>query len=429
MIPNGWNYFVERNVLLLQGPVGPFFGRLSRLLKDAGAKAVYKVNFNGGDWLFAPAGAFNYTGAESEWVSFLEFLLRDLQIDTIMLFGDCRRYHVAARNVARARNVETWVFEEGYIRPDFVTMERDGTNGHSSLPRDANFYRNLPECELTPEREVGRVFGHLAVWAGLYGAAAMVGRMFFPHYRHHRPLSLREGGRWVRAGWRKIAYKVRERGMVEYLVQRKTKAYFLVSLQTASDSQIRIHSRFASLDEFIEEVIRSFSCFCDARYDLVFKHHPLDRGHNDYGGVIGSGAAARGMAHRVAYIHDQHLPTLLEHAAGLILVNSTVGISGIHHGLPVKVLGEAIYDLDGLSFQGSLDDFWAGAGSFHPDMLLYRRFRSYVVDQTQLNGSFYTGHLARVAREERRPEEGPGIDNGRLTHQEITLVPDLQDKG
>lgn len=428
MLAKGWHYFSQRKILLLQGPVGPFFRRLSVMLEDAGAKAVHKVNFNGGDWLFYPSRAISYTGAPSGWTTFLERLLRDLQIDTIMLFGDCRPAHVAARQVAHACGVEVWVFEEGYVRPDFVTMERGGTNGHSSIPRYADFYRGLPETSTVPERQVGPVFQRLAAWAILYGLAAMAGGAFYPRYRHHRSLSAGEGVAWIRAGWRKVAYKIKERGMLEHLVQQKSGRYFLVSLQTAIDSQIVVHSPFASLDAFIDDVISSFSRSCDGGYDLVFKHHPLDRGHNDYGAVIRNAAAARGVAFRVHYIHDQHLPTLLQHAAGLVLVNSTVGLSGIHHGLPVKALGDAIYDFDGLTFQGSLDEFWSGARSFRPDMSLYRRFRHYVIEHTQLNGSFYAGRLERVARNEGNRPSIMAAGEGKRRHQPSALTPDLNDQ-
>ncbi|KIP17243.1 capsule polysaccharide biosynthesis family protein [Burkholderia sp. MSHR3999] len=398
MLPDGWHFFAGKNILLLQGPVGPFFSKLASTLSQAGAQAVHKVNFNGGDWLFYPRDALNYRGKKRDWRAFLDRILAERHIDTIMLFGDCRPFHVIARKLANERSVDMWVFEEGYVRPDFVTMEQGGTNGHSRLPKMPAFYRALPELAPVTERSVGNVIPNLVVWGCLYGVAAMAGQPWFPHYRHHRPLALAEGGRWLRAAWRKVAYRLRESGALEYLVECKSRRYFLVSLQTAIDTQIRVHSRFPSLETFIEEVVDSFADSCREHYDLVFKHHPLDRGHTDYGRVIQSAAKRNGVANRVLYIHDQHLPTLLTHAAGLVVVNSTVGLSGIHHGLPVKVLGDAIYDMLGLTFQGRLDRFWDEAASFRPDMSLYRRFRSHVIDQTQLNGSFYSGDIVNVVR-------------------------------
>jgi len=78
-------------------------------------------------------------------------------------------------------------------------------------------------------------------------------------------------------------------------------------------------------------------------------------------------ASAAGIAARVHYIHDQHLPTLLEQVRGVVLVNSTVGLSALHHGAPTKVCGHALYDIPGLTYQGTLDQFWSVAPGARPD--------------------------------------------------------------
>ncbi len=51
-------------------------------------------------------------------------------------------------------------------------------------------------------------------------------------------------------------------------------------------------------------------------------------------------------------------------------------------------LGVAIYDMRGLTWQGELDDFWQGGEP--PNAILYQAFLDYVVNQTQINGDFYT---------------------------------------
>jgi capsular polysaccharide export protein len=100
-------------------------------------------------------------------------------------------------------------------------------------------------------------------------------------------------------------------------------------------------------------------------------------------------AREAGIELRVRYIHDQHLPTLLMYAHGVVVINSTVGLSAIHHGAPTKVCGKALYDMPGLTYQGTLDEFWSDALYSKPDQRLYQRFRNYLVAETQLNGSFY----------------------------------------
>ena len=191
------------------------------------------------------------------------------------------------------------------------------------------------------------------------------------------------------------------------------KRFFLVPLQISVDSQVRQHSDFRSVAQFIRHVVSSFAARAPADVALVIKHHPLGRGSHDYSRLIGRLREEFGLGQRLLYIHDQHLPTLLESMRGAVVINSTVGLSALSHDAPVKVCGVAIYDIQGLTFQGSLDDFWQGADSFRPDPDLLRRFRAYLIERTQINGSFYAGSieatagaaLALVARALRAPEQ------------------------
>src|SRR2546421_8047658 len=89
-----------KKVLLLQGPVGPFFRRLAERLRAAGAE-VHKVNFNGGDWLFYPRGALNWRGRRRDWADFLQSLIVQRQIDVLLLFGGCPAIHRVASSVAQ----------------------------------------------------------------------------------------------------------------------------------------------------------------------------------------------------------------------------------------------------------------------------------------------------------------------------------------
>ena len=61
---------------MLQGLVKPFFRRFAADLTIAGAQ-VFKVNFNGGDWLFYPAGTFNFRDRMENWTTYFEKLLEN----------------------------------------------------------------------------------------------------------------------------------------------------------------------------------------------------------------------------------------------------------------------------------------------------------------------------------------------------------------
>lgn len=383
----GW--LDRSNVLLLQGPMGPFFYRFAKYLKNQN-KSVHKINFNAGDALFYPdSEAIAYRGERSAWPDFLKQVLQENRIGSIYLFGDCRPYHRDAIELARALGVTVFVFEEGYIRPDYVTMERHGVNGFSTIPREPGFYRaKTSSAPLEAPQPGGTRFSSVALSACAYYGAASLLRWRYPHYSHHRPLSVhREMGIWTRAAWRKLKYRVQERSIPGELAGPLAKRYFLVPLQVFNDSQVRVHSRYEAIEDFIEEVVASFAANADRSLSLVFKHHPMDRGHRDYSDLIQRLAQAHDLADRVKYVHDLHLPTLLRNAAGVVLINSTVGLSALFHSTPVKVMGEAVYDMRGLTFQQSLDRFWRRPGTV--DRKLFRQFRAYLIEASQLNGSFY----------------------------------------
>jgi capsular polysaccharide export protein len=400
-----WNSFAGRHVLLLQGPVGPFFGRVAEAMREAGAASVHKINFSGGDWLFYRQRALNFTGTLAQWPGFLARYLEENRIDVLVLFGDCRPVHAAAIAVAAQRGLTYWVFEEGYIRPNYVTFERHGVNGFSGLPTDPAHYAALPASTAPPEQEVGTTFGLAAKWAMLYYTASTLAKPWFRHRVHHRSLNMLEGLVWVRSYWRKLHYQSRQASLLPRLTGRWSKKFFLVGLQTAGDSQVLTHSGFESVVHFIEEVVSSFAANAPPDTWLVVKHHPMDRGYHDYSGLLDKLGGELGISARLKYVHDLNLPTLLTHARGVIVINSTVGLSALHHQTPTITLGKAIYNLPGLTFQGGLRRFWAEAPSQSPDLALYWKFRNFVVDHTQLNGSFYkplpggdaSGLIGRVA--------------------------------
>lgn len=390
MVKEGIESFRGKQVLLLQGAVGPFFKHLALDLQHVGA-TVHKINFNGGDWFFSSKGAVNFRGTFEEWSQFFTDFIEKYHIDTIILFGDCRKYHRIAHTIADKEGMDIGVFEEGYIRPDYITFEKFGVNGHSQIPRDPAFYRSLSNDEfaITKTAPIGSTFRYAAWWAILYYFYSALLFPLFRHYAHHRPLNPFEGLYWIRSVWRKQWYRYKESGMQNHLITTYTKQYFLVPLQISTDAQIVDHSDFESVEHFLEKVIASFATHAPKETWLVIKHHPLDRGYNDYRAFIHRIADYHTITRRVHYIHDQHLPTLLEHARGAIMINSTVGLSAIHHNCPLKVCGAAIYDLEGLTYQGSLNQFWNESASFQCDSELYKRFNGYVINHKQINGSFY----------------------------------------
>lgn len=388
-IPDDAPYcFRGRNILMLQGPVGPFFNLLAQDLRWAGAN-VHKINFNGGDWFFFPRGASRFTGRSNRFPAFLRRVCEEKRIDAFMLFGDCRSMHRAAAELADRQGIELLVFEEGYVRPDYITMERHGVNGRSAMPRSSIFYLNSAAPEPAQPNPVGQAIWHAIALAFTYYFWAVVLSPFFPRYRHHRPLSWFEGLLWVRGALRKYWYRALNRNAVARLNREDSPPFFLVPLQVHNDAQVGVHSAFETVDSFIEHVVESFAAHAPADRLLVFKHHPMDRAYTDYSRMLRRLARTSGLKDRLIYVHDPHLPTLLGHAEGVVTINSTTGFSAIHRGKPTLVLGDAIYRIDGLSASTTLDRFWSTADQFPVHRDLYLGVRRQLIYRTQINGNFY----------------------------------------
>ncbi len=377
-----------RHLLLLQGPAGPFFARVARQFRAAGARTT-KINFNGGeDFYYRGPDVVRYRGTRQDFPAFFDDVVRERGIDGVVLFGDCRPLHRLA--VARARELElpVYVFEEGYLRPDYVTLERGGVNGHSSIPRDPAAFSGLDAEPEPPRRAVAHAFLKSAVHTVVYACATALARPRYPLYEHHRDIRpIVQMRLWLRGGWRRAVHTLRDRGLTARLEQKRMPPYFFVPLQVHLDSQLS-HSRYGCIDDFIDEVVRTFAEHAPRDHVLILKLHPMDRAYRDYSPVIEGLARELGLAERLFYADVINLPAALRGARGTVVINSTVGLSSLTHGTPVKCLGRAIYDLPGLTHGGSLAEFFRNPGEV--DKALYKGFRRWLLQHNQLNGSVWS---------------------------------------
>lgn len=376
----------HQNILLLQGKMGAFFCRFATFLMDGG-RQVHKINFNAGDAFFYchKDKMSNFRGRLDEFDAFITKIIQEHQIDAVVCFNDCRPYHMIAKDVTTRLGVSFFVFEEGYLRPDYITLEEGGINGFSQL--NPAMIESFDQANDKPKYTANR-FWRLCVASIVYYAIVFLGQWHYPHYEHYRGLSIwQEMVAWLIAPFRKIARYYPDKWLQKRLTRTASEQYYLVSLQVHNDSQITHHSDYDDVTDFIREVMVSFAKFAPKDTQILFKHHPLDRGHRDYKALIHQWADELGLQGRAHYGCDMHLPSLIRHSIGMITVNSTTGLQSIYHQKPTKIMGRALYDIERLTDQQSLDEFWGNPVA--PDHEFYLKFREYLIEQTQLNGSFY----------------------------------------
>jgi len=381
----------NKNIVLLQGPMGSFFKKLDSVFRDMGAK-TYKIGFNAGDCFYSHRDNYTaYRGKRKNWALYLHEFFLNNDIHQIYIFGDCRFYQAEAIIVAKGLGVDVFVFEEGYIRPYYITLERFGVNDFSMLSRERSFYDevNLDDFGETDVEDAGFKAGE-KVWASTW--YYIVSNLFFflyPYYKHHRRfIAIEEAFYGVRSFVRKYIYKYKERKYLDLLTKKIANEYYFVPLQTYNDFQLLEHSEYKSIRRFIVDVMASFSKNAPAHTKLVFKHHPVDRGRRHYERFIKREALKYGVSDKIIIIHDVHLPSCLKNAIATITINSTVGLSSIYHKTPTLTLGNAVYDIEGITCKGcALAEFWKK--QYIPDMVLFEKYKRYIITHTQLNGSFY----------------------------------------
>ena len=380
-----------RRFLIVTAPFGGFSRRLAKALRRRGA-GVTRMIFNAGDlcdWRDPDRIAFNLPAAA--WPNRLR-RLADRHTD-IIVFGEGGPYNQGVLSQAADLPCAVWVLENGYFRPDWITVERNGVNARSGLPRDASAYRRaVAQPEL--RHKVGRALPHHVRNIVAYHVLQMLARPFFPHYtRPYTQPALAQAVGHIR---RWISLKLTSAAHADADVLAARGPFFLACLQREGDVQLIRYSRFADNTAFLAEVMSSFASSAPADCRLVIKNHPLDPGLIDQSKVVRFLAIEHGVESRVDFIDGGNLAQLCRASRGVVVNNSSAALSALGFGTPVKVLGDAFFDFAGLTDQQPLGAFWSRPTA--PDPALFQRFRAQVIDQAQVNGSFHEpGVMAATA--------------------------------
>ena len=380
---------------------------------------THRINLGGGDRFDWGRDGVDFAGALAEWPAYLAQYLDDHVITDVLLFGDCRPYHIIATKFAADRGIHVHVLEEGYIRPDWMTLELGGVNANSSFSRDPEWL--LAEAKRLPPlpRSLPRVtasFNRRARDGFWYYAHHTLGAWRFPHYLSHRPVNV-----FVEmAGW---AWRLLRQGAWRRAARATTAAleherYFLFPLQLSTDYQIRMHSPYRDMLSAARDVIAAFAAHAPSDVQLLIKVHPLDVSLTPWRRALLTIARTHGAATRVHVIDGGDLEQVLGAACGVVCVNSTVGTLALASGVPVKVLGSAIYDIPRLTEQRDLSAFFAAPAPV--DAAVFNAFQTLLVDHCLVRGGIASRSavktlIASILERLGRDDTASGAQDGNAT--------------
>ena len=344
------------------------------------------------------ANVHNFRGRFADWQTYLHRYISENGVTDVVLFSDSRPYHRVAKFVSKDLGVNLFAFENGYLRPDWITLELGGVNGNSGFPRTRQGIESAPApttegFDSRRRPSIFAIYGHdiLFHFANTFLAP------LFPRYKRHRQsLPLREAIGWTKKAVVWPARKQSSKDTCHKLFDSKA-SFFLYALQLEHDFQLIEHSPFGSIRQASKRVIASFAEKAPTETLLLVKNHPLDNFVTDRKREIAEIAEQYGVGDRVHFIDTGPNPEILDRAKGMVAVNSTLGTSALFHKLPVCVLGKAVYDIDGLTHQLGLDTFWNNPTK--PDEAFFGHFRRALIHACQVKGRFVTRHARRVAVE------------------------------
>ena len=401
-----------RRFLFLQGPISPFFAEVAAGLRALGHTA-HRINLCLGDRLFWHGpGAVDFCGTAEDWPAFAGAFLDRHAITDLVLLGEQRPLHRVAIEAAQARGIAVAVTDFGYLRPDWIVLERDGMGAESRFPREPDAIRALaarcPEPDHAPR--FADDFRTQARWDMRYHIASLA-PWTFRHYRRfllHHPVPA-----YLGTGWRLLRREAETRRDAALVAALRGPSggegapLFLFAMQMETDYSVRAYSRFPDNDAAIAETVASFARGAPPEAHLLVKLHPLDPGLKRWRRRIGRIAAAAGVGRRVhalagALAADEAILA----CRGVVTINSTLGLRAVQLGRATRVLGRAIYDVPGLVWRGGADAFWTEAPP--PDAALAADFIRAAAACLHVRGVFYArpGLDAAVAGAVRRLDLG-----------------------
>ncbi len=313
------------------------------------------------------------------------------RIDAVVTFNDTLPRNRTALDIAASLGLHSFVLENGYLRPFWVTLERDGVNGFSRLPRDPRVY--LDPVYRNQEPKTHRAFAarlrpHVINTARHFAAAIAMWPVLGFDARYYGDSIYRQAiGYLGEACWR-ISHGEADKLQAIATLAREGRKMFLCLLQKPGDGQLLVHSRHRGNEAFLKEVLSSFAVHAPPAATLVVKQHPLDYAIECSARKVETLIAEHGLQGRVIYLRKTSIDRITPFAFAVLTINSMAGLATIVLEKPVICLGRSFYDIEGLTFQGPLRAFWTEARP--PDPRLTRGFVAFLMTTSQINGGFHT---------------------------------------
>lgn len=242
--------------------------------------------------------------------------------------------------LCKRANIKTVFIENGYF-PRTLQFDLEGVNVYSSLTK-RSFEEICKEIEC-PKRD------YICSTQNEFALSALVGLSFSDYFRcflrrklnfnFYRDFPELRGISWFALKWLQI--KKRFVPFDKVILPEK---YIFIPFQVHDDTQILLNSKhFKSMEDFFEFSYKSIKEYYGNEYAIVVKEHPEDLCRYSY-------SRLRKKYPDVLWLRKYNIDVLLDNAAYVFVVNSSVGLQAMGRNKPVIVFGDSFYTRNEIVF-------------------------------------------------------------------------------
>lgn len=243
------------------------------------------------------------------------------------IYNDMRWLHALAIDVCKQLSIPYIVFERGVFRPHTTTFDLKGVNANSKFRSMSVDNVDFSDEDMGLYFSKRQMHPHINIRFATYFCMKKIHSLFMPRAVKVIERSVRNKSF---ADYAKLFIKTIRRTRPRNAEPTFSLArYIFVPLQLSNDTQTLLHSRFASTQQFIDEVTNDFFASpLSVDTLLVFKVHPMDVDEYQFDPRV--------------HVSDLDTQVLVEKSVAVVTINSTVGFEACFKK-PVICLGDSFY--------------------------------------------------------------------------------------
>lgn len=330
-------------------------------------------------------------------LNIIDEINNDLKLDLFIMWN----HHPFPANLIKLYceklNYNTLFFENGYFRPNTITVDSKGINYENSVPRKEKYYLNNNNKikdnygSINKNIKIKNVnFSNSNTFKNKYYRFLFLLKSLNNYY--YKFCRFRKNKINFKKKLTKFYYKNMHK------INKKEKSnlpskYIFVPFQVHDDSQIINYSpNINNMRELVDYTYKNIKYFKDKgrlkdTY-VIFKEHPVDIGRINYSKLY----KKYNEVPWIIFLKKYNTKKLIKNSRLVITINSTVGIEALQEYKTVITLGQAFYNVRNLVINNkkidNLSKDIAKALKFSPNEYLVDNFLKYLKFNYNIKGNW-----------------------------------------